>query len=165
MSTTTVAIREPVTGQVIDVCRGPTPAGVCPRAGRDGVVPCAGHLVGPPQGDARYWPVWVPPGCRQCRLNWNEQAAGCLREAERCRDRWHAGLVRETDRVYAQAAAGDPRFRRMSDRELRITALWRWRLSSRALALRRAERKQRDWSRLYLSLAEQQREAAPATAG
>ncbi|GAA2673550.1 hypothetical protein [Actinoplanes palleronii] len=162
MRSQTIEIRSPATGRLLGTCHGPEPDGACPLVRPDGVVPCAGRLVSPRGGDPRYWPVWVSPGCRQCRLNWNEQAAACLREAERCRARWRRGLERETDRVRIQAAHRDPRYRRMTDRELRVTALWRWRLSSRAQALRHTEQKHRDWSRLYLSLAEQQRASTPA---
>ncbi|BCY09403.1 hypothetical protein [Actinoplanes sp. L3-i22] len=161
MNTRVVEIRNPATGAVTGTCQGPTPAGSCPYAGRDGVVPCAGRLVGPAEGDPRCWPVWVPPGCRQCRITFNDQAVACLRAAERYRDQWDAGLHRERERVRALAARKDPRFRGMSDRQLQVTALWRWRLSGPAQGLRHAEQKQRDWGRMYLALAEQQRAATP----
>ncbi|GAA4607413.1 hypothetical protein BJY16_006322 [Actinoplanes octamycinicus] len=161
MSTRAIEIRDPSTGEITDRCQGPGPDGACPRTGRHGVVPCAGRLIGPRGADPRYWPIWVPPGCRQCRLNWNAQAATCLRAAERCHDQWEEGLAQEIAHVRTQAARGDPRFRDMSARQQRVTALWRWRLSSPAQGLRQAEQKQRDRSRLYLSLAEQQRAGTP----
>jgi hypothetical protein len=161
MNTHAVEIRSPATGEVTDACRGPAPDGACPRAGRNGVVPCAGRLIAPRDGDPRYWPVWVPPGCRHCQLGWNEQALACLHEAERCHDKWRAGLVRETERVLLLAARRDRRYRRMTDRQLRITAQWRWRLSSCAAALSRSEEKQRERARLYLSLAEHQLATEP----
>ncbi|MFI1996650.1 hypothetical protein [Actinoplanes sp. NPDC020271] len=157
-----VEIRDPATGQVTDICHGPAPDGDCPGRGRDGVVPCAGMLVQPHGGDPRLWPVAVPPGCRGCRLTWNEQAAACTRRAESCRDQWQEGLEQEIYLVRVLAARKDPRFRHMSTRQLRITAFWRWRLSAQAQGLRHSEQKQRDWARMYLALAEQQRAATPA---
>lgn len=159
MSTRTIEIRDPATGRVTDTCQGPTPDGDCPRRASDGVVPCAGLLIGPWAGDPRLWPA--PAGCRGCRLNWNEQAATCLHQAERCHSQWQEGLSREIDLVRALAERKDPRYRHMSVRQLRVTALWRWRLMARAQGLRHAEQKQRDWGRLYLALAERQRAATP----
>lgn len=85
----------------------------------------------------------------------------CLHEAERSHAKWQAGLARETRRVLVLAAERDPRYRRMTDLQLRTTALWRWRLSSYAASLSQSEQKQRDRARLYLALAEHQRAAAP----
>ncbi|WIM92943.1 hypothetical protein ACTOB_004903 [Actinoplanes oblitus] len=161
MTMRTVEIRDPSTGEITDRCHGPGPDGACPRTGRHGVVPCAGRLIGPRGGDPRYWPVEVPRGCRQCRLTWNDQAAACLRAAERCRAEWETGLALEIAHVRERAALGDPRFRDMSIRQQRVTALWRWRLSGPAQGLRHAEQKERDRSRLYLALAEQQRAGSP----
>jgi hypothetical protein len=60
MSTQSIEILDPGTGKVVDVCRGPTSSGRCPRAGMNGVVPCAGHLIRPPGADRRLWPLSVP---------------------------------------------------------------------------------------------------------
>lgn len=86
------------------VCRGPYPSGACPLAGPDGVVPCAGFLIAPADADSEYWPLPIPRGYRHCDVVWNERAQAGLHNAERARERWQAGLIRETKRVRRLAA-------------------------------------------------------------
>lgn len=154
MTSIGIRVLDPTTGELVTVCRGPASSGACPFTGKDGVVPCSGLLISPPDADPRLWPVYVPPGQRHCEFSWNDLASACLRKAEACRRKSRAGLDRETRRVTVLAAAGDPRYRRMTASELRSTARWRWRLSPRAQALSRSEEKQRERARMYLSFAE-----------
>lgn len=154
MNTQSIEIRDPDTGGVVGVCRGPTPSGTCPFARNNGVVPCAGYLVSPPKADRRFWPLPVPRNHRHCELLWNTRALSCLSEAEACRAKWQAGVARETRRVFARAADGDPRYKGMTTRQLRKTGLWRWRLSTAAIQLAKSEEKQRERARLYLNFAE-----------
>ncbi|MFD0522037.1 hypothetical protein [Paractinoplanes durhamensis] len=128
--------------------------GTCPFARRNGVVPCAGQLISPPDADHRFWPLTVPPNHRYCELGWNSLALACLAEAEDCRNKWQAGAESETRRVLARAAGGDPRYAKMTTAELRTTGLWRWRLSTSAIQLQKAEEKQRERARVYLDFAE-----------
>jgi hypothetical protein len=160
MSTQDVQILDPTTGELVAVCRGPTATGKCPRAGKNGVVPCAGCLLLPPHADHRLWPMSVPADYRFCELGWNARALTCLDAAETCRVKWEAGAARETERVFARAAAGDPRYRKMTPRELKTTGRWRWRLSTSAIQLARAEEKHRERASMYLSFAEFRRLSA-----
>lgn len=162
MTTRTIHIVDPVTGTCVRVCRGPRPSGVCPLAGPGGVVPCAGYLIAPAGGDPEYWPVPIPRGYRHCDVIWNERAQSGLHNAERARDQWQKGLERETQRVRALAAGRDPRYRRMTDRELRTTALWRWRLTGEAVALRRSEEKNERQADTYLAFLKFRRNAGSA---
>jgi hypothetical protein len=162
MTTQSIQVLDPDTGMVIGVCRGPTPSGRCPLAGRNGVVPCAGRLISPPDADDRFWPLSVPRNHRHCEFGWNARAVADLEEAEACRAKWRAGAARETKRVFARAAAGDPRYRRMTTRQLESTGLWRWRLSTSAIQLSRSEEKHEKRARMYLNFAEYRRlTAAP----
>jgi hypothetical protein len=154
MATQGIQVRDPQTGELVGVCPGPTASGTCPFAGKNGVVPCAGLMVSPPHADRRFWPLTVPPGHRYCELGWNARALSCLAEAEICRAKWRAGAMSETKRVAARAAAGDPRYKRMTASQLEKTGLWRWRMSTSAIQLTKAEEKQRERARLYLSFAE-----------
>jgi hypothetical protein len=106
------------------------------------------------------WPVLVPRDYRHCEVGWNEQALVCLQEAEACRAEWRAGAATETKRVFARAAAGDARYRKMTVSQLQKTGLWRWRLSTSAIQLARSEGKHRERARLYLSFAEHRRLSA-----
>jgi hypothetical protein len=160
MITQDVQIRDQVTGKLVGVCRGPDATGACPRAGKNGVVPCAGCLILPPNADPRLWPLPVPPNYRFCELGWNARALTCLDEAEVCREKYEAGAAKETKRVFARAAAGDPRYKKMTTRELKITGRWRWRLSTAAQRLARAEEKHRERAHMYLSFAEFRRLSA-----
>ena len=157
MSTHGVDVIDAETGDVIGVCPGPAPSGTCPFAGKNGVVPCAGHLIRPPGADRRFWPLPVPRHHRYCELGWNARAQHCLAEAEDCRARWQAGANSQTQWVFARAAAKDPRFKKMNSSQLRETGLWRWRLSTSAIQLAKAEEKQRDRARMYLRFAEYRR--------
>jgi hypothetical protein len=148
-----IQILDPDTGEVVGACRGPTASGECPYAGKDGVVPCAGHLIRPPGADRGLWPLSVPRHYRYCEVGWNAKAISCLTEAEACRDKWRAGAAKETERVFARAAAGDPRYRKMTVSQLQTTGLWRWRLSTPAVQLSKSEEKNRERARLYLTFA------------
>jgi len=148
-----IEVRDPRTGDLVALCPGPSRSGTCPFAGRNGVVPCAGHLISPPDADRRLWPMSVPSDHRYCELGWNARALACLSEAESCRAKWQAGVSSETKRVFARAAAGDPRYKKMTSRELESTGLWRWRLSTSAVQLAKSEEKQRERARLYMSFA------------
>ena len=154
MTTHGIQVRDPHTGELVGVCPGPTSAGTCPFARKNGVVPCAGYMVSPPHADRRFWPLTVPVGHRYCEVGWNARALSCLAEAEACRAKWQAGAASETKRVAARAASGDPRYKRMTVSQLEKTGLWRWRLSTSAIQLAKAEEKQRERARLYLSFAE-----------
>lgn len=68
-------ILHPITREVVDHCDGPV-AGHCPRAGRGGVVACAGHNIHPDNGAPEYVMLWIPPNSRQCPLAWNLGAVG-----------------------------------------------------------------------------------------
>jgi hypothetical protein len=149
-----IAILDPGTGARIGICHGPTASGTCPFARRNGIVPCAGRLIAPPGADHRFWPLAVPPDHRYCELGWNALAVACLAEAEDCRAKWRAGADSETRRVLARAAKGDPRYRKMTPAQLKTTGLWRWRLSTSAVQLRKAEDKQRERARAYLGFSE-----------
>jgi hypothetical protein len=101
----------------------------------------------------------VPVNYRYCELGWEAQASACLRRAEDCRRKWRDGAATETARVFARAKQGDPRYRKMTDSELRITGQWRWRLSTSAIQLARSEEKQRERARLYLEFGDFRRRA------
>jgi hypothetical protein len=154
-----IEIRDPDTGGLVGVCQGPAASGACPSAGPNGVVPCAGRLISPPHPDRRLWPLAVPRGYRYCELGWTARALSCLTEAENCRDKWNAGADRETERVFARAAGGDPRYRAMTPSQLSTTGRWRWRLSTSAMQLSRAEERARERARLYLRFADFRRHA------
>jgi hypothetical protein len=161
-----IRVLHPVTGECVRTCHGPSPSGACPLAGPDGVVPCAGFLIAPAGADPEYWPLPIPDGYRHCDVIWNERAQSGLHHAERARERWQAGLNREIERVRALAAANDPRYRNMSSRDLGTTALWRWRLTGEAQALRRSEEKNERQADTYLAFVAFRREASsprPAT--
>jgi hypothetical protein len=145
-----IHILHPVTGECVRVCRGPSPSGACPLAGPDGVVPCAGYLIAPAGVHPESWPLPVPQGYRHCDVTWNQLAQSGLHNAERARERWQAGLARETERVRSLAAAKDPRYRKMTDRELEMTALWRWRPTGQAQSLRRSEERNERQAHTYL---------------
>ncbi|MBM2616294.1 hypothetical protein JIG36_12075 [Actinoplanes sp. LDG1-06] len=149
--TRTIHILDPDTGLLVRVCRGPSAAGACPLAGPDGVVPCAGFLVAPAGADPEYWPLPIPLGYRHCDVTWNERARSGLDKAERAQARWQAGLDRELRRVRVLAGAKDPRYRRMTDRDLEKTALWRWRLTGEAQSLRRSQEKNERQAQSYLA--------------
>lgn len=151
MATRSIRVIDPATGECVRTCHGPSPAGACPLAGPNGVVPCAGMLIEPADADPEYWPLPVPVGFRHCDVIWNERAQSGLREAERAREQWEAGLRRETERVRQLAARNDPRYRNMSERDLQKTALWRWRLTGLAQSRRRAEEKNERQADTYLA--------------
>ncbi|GGN52004.1 hypothetical protein FHR83_008810 [Actinoplanes campanulatus] len=155
-----IQILHPVTGEVLHTCPGPDPSGRCPMAGPDGVVPCAGLMIAPPRPDPPYWPLRIPPGYRYCDVPWNEKVRACLRKAENCRRRWDAGLRRSNMRVHYLAEHRDPRYRKMSPRDLDVTALWYWRLSGTAQGLRRSEQRAQEQADTYLAAAERRRTAA-----
>ncbi len=54
------------------------------------------------------------------------------------------------------AAAGDPRFRKMTDAQLQVTARWRWSQSAEGQYLKGLEEKFTAWAHMYLSFAEMQ---------
>jgi hypothetical protein len=157
---TTIRVRQPETGTIVRSCPGPTAAGACPFAGADGVVPCAGHLIEPDRADAQHWPLPIPHGYRYCDIPWHEKAAAALRKAENCRNQWRAGLDRRTARIRYLAAHHDPRYRDMSPRQLELTALWYWRLSTEAQGLRHAEKRAQEEAETYLAFIEHRRDAA-----
>ncbi|GLY08717.1 hypothetical protein Acsp01_90960 [Actinoplanes sp. NBRC 101535] len=115
-------------------------------------MPCSGLLITPDTSDTTYWPLRIPRGYRHCDVPWNERVRTCVRKAEDNRRRWQTGLNRETDRVRALAAAHDPRYRAMTPAQLDHTALWRWRLTGAAQALRHSEREARDQADRFVSL-------------
>jgi len=160
MITQRIEILDPDSGEPVSSCRGPTAEGGCPRARRDGVVPCAGYLVRPVGADPRLWPLPIPRGYRHCEVSWDAQATTCLGRAEVSRRRWRAGAARETEKVFALARAKDPRYRKMTPRQLRDTGWRRWRQSGAGVQLARSERRNREQARLYLSFAEFRRIAA-----
>ncbi|GAA0504855.1 hypothetical protein Ade02nite_70840 [Paractinoplanes deccanensis] len=157
-----VRILDPRTGEVVRVCRGPGPSGVCPLRGANGVVPCAGFLIAPVGGDPQYWPLSVPRGYLHCDVPWNERARAYMTKAQRSHARWAEGLAHETSRLYRLAAAGDRRYRKMSPYELETTALWRWRKSPFAEADRRREERSRHRAGTYLGFIRHRRSASAA---
>lgn len=133
-------------------CQGPRDEGDCPRAGQ-GAVPCAGFLVRPPNADPKQWPLWVPPDSRHCPLGWARRAADCLRQAEYHRDRWLAGLERETELVRRLAEAGDKRFTgKPAEERARICDV-RWSRSAYAQELATLEQTYRQRAQAYLAFA------------
>jgi hypothetical protein len=70
-----VDILDDITLEVVDHCDGPV-GGRCPRAGADGVVPCAGHRIDPAEASPEYALLQVPAGSRHCPLTWNLEAFG-----------------------------------------------------------------------------------------
>lgn len=164
MATRSIRVLHPVSGACVRICRGPSPSGICPLAGPDGVVPCVGFLIAPADADPEYWPLPIPAGYRHCDVIWNERAQSGLHKAEHARRRWQAGLNRETERVRTLARANDPRYRKMTERELRQTALWRWRLTGEAQSLRRSEEKNERQADTYLGFIKFRRGAASVPA-
>ncbi|MCM4084367.1 hypothetical protein [Paractinoplanes hotanensis] len=157
MTKRSIRILDPATGRGVRVCPGPSSTGACPLARPDGVVPCAGFLIAPAAADPEYWPLPIPIGYRHCDVIWNERARTGLHKAERAHEQWQAGLNREVQRVRKLAAGGDPRYRRMTDRNLEKTALWRWRLTGQAQALRRSEEKNERQAETYLAFVKYRR--------
>ncbi|SNY59133.1 hypothetical protein [Paractinoplanes atraurantiacus] len=160
MTRTDIRIFDPRTGELVRRCAGPTPAGLCPIIGEDGVVPCAGLLIAPAGADPEYWPLSVPRGYRHCDLPWNERAWAYARRAQRSHARWAQGLAEETARIFRLAAKGDRRYRDMDEYELRTTALWRWRKSPFAEADRSREERSRHRAGAYLSYIRQRHSSA-----
>lgn len=74
MGGTRVDILDASTREVVDHCYGPTQAGRCPRADRDGIVPCSGRCIVPLGEGPECWLRWVPPASRRCSLVWNPDA-------------------------------------------------------------------------------------------
>jgi hypothetical protein len=64
--------------------------------------------------------------------------------------------------VRALAADNDPRYRKMTDRDLMKTALWRWRLTGEAQARRREEEKSERQADTYLAFIKFRRSASSA---
>lgn len=151
MTMNLIRVLDPDTGETVRVCHGPSRTGACPLAGPDGVVPCAGLLIAPSRPDPEYWPLPVPAGYRHCDVIWNERARSGLDKAEQAREQWQAGLSREIKRVRYLASVKDPRYRKMTERELEKTALWRWRLTGEAQSLRRSEEKNERQAEAYLA--------------
>jgi len=71
-----IDILDPVTDQVVDRCSGPTMAGCCPKAGRDGVVGCHGCRVSGRSAGPEFWYLWVPPGSQHCPRAWKLESVG-----------------------------------------------------------------------------------------
>jgi hypothetical protein len=71
-----VDILDPITDEVINHCSGPTADGGCPRAGRDGVVPCNGYRVAGQGSGPEYWNLFVPPDSQHCPGAWKLEALG-----------------------------------------------------------------------------------------
>jgi hypothetical protein len=71
-----VDILDESTMDVVDHCDGPEAGTICPRAGADRVVACAGHRIDPFGASPEYARMWIPPGTRQCPLAWNLEAMG-----------------------------------------------------------------------------------------
>lgn len=63
-----VDIVDPVTGEVVDRCTGPTTGGSCPRATPGGPVLCSGHRIVPLGGGPESWQRWVSSSARRCPL-------------------------------------------------------------------------------------------------
>jgi hypothetical protein len=160
MTTRKIQIRQPGTNAIVGTCPGPAEAGTCPFADATGVVPCAGFLIEPAGADHQHWPLPIPAGYRHCDVPWNERAVASLRKAENCRRQWQTGLRNRRTRVRRQAAGRDPRYRDMSPRDLDLTALWYWRLSTTAQGLRRGEKRAQEEAETYLAFTEHRRNSA-----
>src|SRR5664279_1502459 len=61
-----VDILDPVTGEVVTHCFGPTAEGKCPLAGPGGIVHCQGSRIEPRNLGPEYWDLWVPPTSTVC---------------------------------------------------------------------------------------------------
>ena len=71
-----VDILDAATGDVVEHCYGPTPAGKCPYAEADGIVPCNGHRVAPHSAGPEFWNVLVPSATQHCPQAWRLDAIG-----------------------------------------------------------------------------------------
>jgi hypothetical protein len=76
MNETCVNTLDPVTGETIDHCNGPTRGGSCPYTDRDGIVPCNGCRIAAMGAGPEYWLMYVPPASRHCPRAWNLEALG-----------------------------------------------------------------------------------------
>ncbi|HEX6077631.1 MAG TPA: hypothetical protein VFZ32_20535 [Micromonosporaceae bacterium] len=161
MTIQSVDIRDRTTGEVVDHCKGPTEAGACPRASKDGVVACANRLVAPSDAGPQHWPLWVPPKSRHCVLPWNLQAMRSLEQAEANRNQWLAGLAKEIEYVKGRAEEGDPRFVHLTPGELERVGRWRWSHSHRAKSLDAWERTYLERTRIYLAFTELRMRSTP----
>lgn len=63
-------------GKVVDHCYGPTSAGSCPGADRNGIVPCNGRHIAASGAGPEQWLIFVPPATRHCPSAWNLAAVG-----------------------------------------------------------------------------------------
>jgi hypothetical protein len=72
MNDTRVDIVDPLSGDIVDHCYGPTFSGQCPRLNQSGIPPCSGHRIAPLGAGPESWLRWVPPTTRHCPLVWNE---------------------------------------------------------------------------------------------
>jgi hypothetical protein len=151
MKRSEIQILDPRTGDLVGTCQGPTASNSCPLVDENGVVPCAGFLIAPADGDHQYWPLLIPRGYLHCDVPWNERAQAYVRKAQRSHARWAEGLNAETERLFRLAAAGDRRYRNMDKYALRTTALWRWRKSPFAEGDRQREERSRHRASAYLS--------------
>lgn len=86
--------------------------------------------------------------------NDHQRALFCRMQAEGLRRKWFAGRQREALYVMARADGGDPRFKRMTQAQLEMTARWRWSQSSRGQYLMKLEKMFTSWAQMYLSFAE-----------
>lgn len=59
------------TRELVGQCRGPTTAGSCPLADRQGVVACAGRRIVATSTGPERWLSPVAPGARRCPLAWD----------------------------------------------------------------------------------------------
>jgi len=74
--TDVIDILDPITDEIINQCFGPTGAGGCSRAGRDGVVLCQGCRVAGRSAGPELWHLWVPPASQHCPRTWKLEALG-----------------------------------------------------------------------------------------
>jgi hypothetical protein len=70
MSEYRVDVLDHITRAVVGQCHGPTTAGLCPFADRDGVVGCAGRHIAATSSGPEGWLRWVPRGSHRCPLAW-----------------------------------------------------------------------------------------------
>jgi hypothetical protein len=71
-----VDILDPITNEVVNQCYGPAREGICPQAGRNGVVLCQGCRVAGKKAGPEYWNIWVPPDSQQCPRAWTLEVLG-----------------------------------------------------------------------------------------
>jgi hypothetical protein len=69
-------IVDPVTGEVVNHCCGPTPQGGCSAPDKNGIVLCAGCRIASLCAGPECWNLWVPPTSQHCPAAWSLDSIG-----------------------------------------------------------------------------------------